>query len=84
MQFDNALPPDSSIGIIKSLISNNIFRHFFSISDSIHCDVWDEITYPFANFNGCTFEVRQWISNFITHFMGMWLLIHAGIKVNPC
>ena len=29
----------------------------------------DEITYPFPNFNGCTVEVWEWISNFITHFM---------------
>ena len=30
--------------------------------------VWDEITYPFPNFNGCTVEVWEWISNFIPHF----------------
>ena len=28
--------------------------------------VWDEITYPFPNFNGCTVELWEWISNF-TH-----------------
>ena len=27
------------------------------ISNYIHCKVWDEITYPFLNFNGCTVEV---------------------------
>ena len=26
--------------------------------------VWDEITYPFPNFNGATVEVWEWISNF--------------------
>ena len=31
--------------------------------------VWDEITYPFPNFNGCTVVVLEWISNFIPHFM---------------
>ena len=31
--------------------------------------VWDEITYPFPNFNGATVEVWEWISNFIPHFM---------------
>ena len=31
--------------------------------------VWDEITYPFPNFKGTTFEVWEWISNFILHFM---------------
>ena len=36
----------------------------------IHCIVWDEITYPFQNFNGYTVEVWEWISNFIPHFIG--------------
>ena len=31
--------------------------------------VWDEITYPFLNFNGCTDEVKECISNFILHFI---------------
>ena len=46
----------------------------------------DALTFPFPNFNGATVEVWEWISNFIPHFpgQGMWLLIHAGIKVNPC
>ena len=30
--------------------------------------MWYEITYPFANINGCTIEVWEWISNFIPHF----------------
>ena len=30
--------------------------------------VWDEITNPFANFNGCTVEVWEWVSNFIPNF----------------
>ena len=29
--------------------------------------VWDEITIP--NFNGCTVEVCEWISDFIPHFI---------------
>ena len=32
--------------------------------------MWDEITHPFLNFNGCTIEVQDWISNFIPHFIG--------------
>ena len=51
---------------------NNIHRYI--------CIVWDEITYPFPNFNGATVEVWEWISS----FMDMWLLIHAGVKVKPC
>ena len=31
--------------------------------------VCDEITYPFPNFNSCTVEVLEWMSNFIPHFM---------------
>ena len=31
--------------------------------------VWDEITYPFLNFNGCTIEVWEWINIFIPHFV---------------
>ena len=27
------------------------------ISNHIHFKLWDEITYPFLNFNGCTVEV---------------------------
>ena len=48
------------------------------ISNYIHYKVWDKITYPFPNFNSCTVEVWEWISNFIPYFLGMWLLIHAG------
>ena len=39
------------------------------ISNHMPSKVWDEITYPFPNFNGCTVEVWKWISNFIPHFM---------------
>ena len=47
------------------------------ISNYIQFKVWDEITYPFPNFSGAAIEVWEWI-------LDMWLLIHAGIKVNPC
>ena len=40
------------------------------ITNYIHYNVWDEITYPFPNFNGTTIEVWKWISNFIPHFPG--------------
>ena len=33
-------------------------------------NVWDEITYPFPNFNGTTVEIWELISNFIPHFTG--------------
>ena len=31
--------------------------------------VWDEITYSFTNFNGCTVEVWKWVSDFIPRFI---------------
>ena len=34
----------------------------------IHYKMWEEIAYPFPNFNGYTFEVWELISNFILHF----------------
>ena len=52
------------------------------ISNYIHWKVWCEITYPFPNFTGCSFEVWDWISNSSHMLLGMWLLINAGIKVN--
>ena len=33
--------------------------------------VFGEIIHPIPNFNGCTVEVRKWISNFVLHFMIM-------------
>ena len=32
-------------------------------------EMWDEITYPFPNFNGATVEVWEWTSNFIPHLI---------------
>ena len=38
------------------------------IGSYIRYNVWAEITYPFPNFNGCTVEVWERMSNFIPHF----------------
>ena len=52
------------------------------MSNYIHYNMWDEITYPFPNFNNATVEVWKWISNFTPHsLLGMWLFVHAGIKL---
>ena len=40
------------------------------IRNYIHYSMWDEITYPFPNFNDGIVEVWEWISNFIPHFPG--------------
>ena len=37
------------------------------ISNHMSSQVWDQITYPFPNFNGIT-EVWEWISNFTPQF----------------
>ena len=39
--------------------------------------VWNDITYPFPNFNGSTIEVWVWISNSIPHFV-------IGMITYPC
>ena len=39
--------------------------------------VWDEITYPFPNFNSYAVEVGKWISNFILNSIMDVLLIQA-------
>ena len=47
------------------------------VSNHLSSKMWDEITYPFPNFNGCIIEVwdgciiEVWegISNFITHII---------------
>ena len=43
----------------------------------IYHNVWDEITYPFPNFNDATVEVWEWISYFIPHFI-------ERVITNPC
>ena len=40
------------------------------ISYHIHHKMWNEITYPFPNFNGATIELWEWVNNFIPHFTG--------------
>ena len=40
------------------------------ISNGIVYNVWDKITYLFPNFNSCTIEVWERISNYIPHFAG--------------
>ena len=42
--------------------------------------MWDEITYPFLNFNVCTVEVYEWMSNFTLH-NGCNYLSMLGLKL---
>ena len=45
--------------IIQALITSNY----------ILSKVWDESTYPFSNFNGCTVDVWNGLSNSTPHFI---------------
>ena len=49
---------------ISSMLNLHVWTHY------IRYKVWDEITYPFPNFNGAAVDVWEWISNFILHFKG--------------
>ena len=55
-----------------------------SMNKKLHYKVWDEITYPFPNFNGATVYVWEWISNLNHSLLSMWLLRHAGVEVKSC
>ena len=46
-----------------------LLYHASLINNHIPRKVWDKITYPLPNFNGCNVEVWQWISNFIPHYI---------------
>ena len=37
--------------------------------DHMPSKVWNQITYPFPNFNGATVDVWEWISDLIPHFI---------------
>ena len=87
-QFDSekALPTrgePAMANVFVSFYENGLTWIPVWISNYIHCIVLDETTSPFPNFNGCTVEVWEWISNFIHYWLWMWLFIHAGIDVKP-
>ena len=42
---------------------------------------WDEITYPFPNFNVAAVDVCEWISNFIPHYCACNYLSMLGLKL---
>ena len=39
------------------------------MNNHIPSKVWDNVAYPFPNFNGFTIEVWEWINNFLPHFI---------------
>ena len=58
----------SGFSWIKMLVFCLKFHWNLFLSNHIPSKVWDEMTYPFPNFNGATVEVWKEISNFIIHF----------------
>ena len=47
----------------------------------LHYELWGEITNLSPNLKRATIEAWECISDFT--LLGMWLFIHASIKVNP-
>ena len=54
------------------------------INNIIHYKVWGEIMYPFLNFNDATVEVKNGYVISSRTLLGVWLVIHNGIKVKLC
>ena len=63
---------------------------WINLSNNIPSKVWDEITCPITNFNGCIIEIWEWIKNFIPqfiiwaiHFPMLWLKLtrHSMIRL---
>ena len=62
-------------------------RAHFTNMDLTSISAWihkNEIAYPFPNHNAAAVKFWEWISNPSHNLLGMWLLIHDGIKVKPC
>ena len=65
----------TGLSIVYSTCNTNIFYgHSLCwlrawINDYMPSQMWDEITYPFPNFNCATVEVLGWISLFSSHFL---------------
>ena len=51
------------------------------ISNYIHYNVWEEITYPFPNFIVQLLKFENGLVISLLTLLDMWLHIHMGIKV---
>ena len=49
--------------------------------NSTHYKMWDEITYPFPNFNGAIIEVWEWVINSIPLYCACDYLSMLGLKL---
>ena len=43
--------------------------------------IWDEITDPFPNVNGCAFKVWEWVSNY-TQYFTMNVIAYTGYHLS--
>ena len=69
--------------LLRSLLLTLWATHLIPawISNYIPSKVWDEITYPFPNFNGESVELWVWISNFIPHLSGLDTYFFRNLSV---
>ena len=58
---------------------NGLFLIPAWISNHMPSKMWDEVTFPIPNFDGCIIEVLELINDFVPYFR-MYFLIHAGIN----
>ena len=65
-------------GPVINRLGKTKILHVAWISNYIHNNAWDEITYPFLNFNGAIVEDYEWISNYqACNYLSM-----LGLKLN--
>ena len=70
LRFDNKLTRRQHIKYISgALYQCGLTLILAWISNYIHHNVWDDIAYPFPNFNRGSVGVWKWISNFTQHFI---------------
>ena len=74
--------------VLITNIYNNVYIYGLTvipvwISNYIHCKVWDEITYPFLNFNGCNHRSLGMDKLFhLTLYQACNYLSMHGLKLN--
>ena len=68
----------------RTIPNQHVYQHRLTlipawISKYMPSKVWDEITYPLANFSSSIVEVWEWISHFILHYiMDVFTILVTG------
>ena len=74
-KYDYSLEQFSLVYVIEKQLDNRSLFYWHglilipSLISNMPIKLWDEITYPFPNFNGATVEVWEWISTVMLHFI---------------